>query len=124
MSIRPDQRLGRARRLTRSSEFRNAYDQGRRYAGRFMVLWLRAGEGASLRLGVVTSRKVGGAVARSRGRRLLREAYRRNRYRLSGAFDVVLVARSDLLKAKWDEIVDDLLTLAKRAGLLTEKLEI
>ena len=111
------ERLGRRQRLTRSSEFQEAYAQGRRWGGRYMTLWLRAGEGASLRLGVVTSRKVGGAVARNRARRLLREAYRRNRHRLSGEVDVILIARQPILKAKWEEIVGDLLELAKRAGL-------
>jgi len=83
-----------------------------------MVLWLRQGEGATLRLGVVASRKVGGAVARARARRLLREAFRRNRRRLRGAADVVLVARAGLLTAAPAAITGELLQLAGRAGLL------
>ena len=83
-----------------------------------MVLWLRTGDGAALRLGVVASRKVGGAVKRARAKRLLREAYRRNRFRFQGSYDVVLVARADLFRAPWDDIVQELLTLAGQAGLL------
>ena len=114
---KPDQRLGRNQRLTQASLFQQTYAQGRRAIGRFMVLWLREGEGASLRLGVVASRKVGGAVQRARAKRLMREVYRRHRHQLSGPFDVVLVARRGILDAKWDEIVSDLLVLAKRVGL-------
>lgn len=114
----PDQRLRRGQRLTRTAEFQEAYDQGRRWIGRFVVLWLREGEGAGLRLGVVAGRKVGGAVQRARAKRLLREAYRRNRYRFRGAFDVVLVARREVLKATWDGLVGELLALAGKAGLL------
>lgn len=113
----PDQRLGRGRRLTRPGSFQEAYAQGRRWVGRFMVFWLREGEDASLRLGVVTGRKVGGAVQRARARRLLREAFRRNRHRLSGKCDVVLVARRAILAAEWGELVDELIELAGRAGL-------
>lgn len=120
MGGRPDQGLARHQRLTRSSLFREAYDQGRKYVGRFMVLHLRRGEGAALRLGVVTGRKVGPAVARSRARRLLREVYRRHRYLLRGDVDVVLVARAALLKASWSDIVAEWNTLAKRAGLMNE----
>jgi len=83
-----------------------------------MVLWLRSGPGAALRLGVVASRKVGGAVQRARAKRRLREAYRLNRHRFEGAWDVILVARYSLPEAPWPAVVDDLLALARRAGLL------
>ncbi len=121
VSRQPDQRLDRRRRVTRTQHFQEAYAQGRRWIGRTMVLWLRTGEGASLRLGVVTSRKVGGAVARARARRLLREAYRRHRYLFQGDVDVILIARAALLRAKWQDIVAELLTLAHRAGLLSKQ---
>ena len=118
MADRPDQGLARHQRLTRSSQFRAAYDAGEKHVGRLMVMYLHRGEGASLRLGVVASRKVGNAVARARARRLMREAYRRNRFLLHGSADVVLVARPHLLKAEWLAVVDELLALLKRAGLL------
>ncbi|HOW96528.1 MAG TPA: ribonuclease P protein component [Kiritimatiellia bacterium] len=114
----PDAVLGRERRLIRSALFREAYDQGRRQFGRCMVLWLRSGEGAALRLGVVTGRKVGGAVQRNRARRRLREAFRRNRHRFAGTWDVVLVARRAALDASWDDLSAELLSLARKAGLM------
>lgn len=117
MEGRPDQGLARHQRLTRSSGFREAYDQGRKFVGRYMVMYLRSGEGAALRLGVVTGRKVGPSVDRSRARRLLREAYRRHRHLWQGDVDVVLVARAALLKADWEDVVADLTALAQRAGL-------
>ena len=117
---RPDQRLRRHQRLSHSRYFREAYDQGRNRVGRFMVLWLRSGEGASLRLGVVASRKVGNAVHRARARRILREAYRRNRHLFSGPHDVVIVARRALLSADWDDVVAELLKLAEARGLMVD----
>ncbi len=112
------QGLSRRQRLTRTSQFAEAYSQGKKWFGSYMVLWLREGEDASLRLGVVASRKVGNAVKRARAKRLLREAYRRNRYQFDGDQDVVLVARRAILTAKWDDIVNELMDLARRAGLL------
>jgi ribonuclease P protein component len=69
-------------------------------------------------LGVVASRKVGGAVQRARAKRRLREAYRLNRRHFEGTWDVILVARYSLPGAPWAEVVEDLLVLARRAGLL------
>lgn len=121
---RPDQGLARHQRLTRSSDFRAAFDAGRKAVGRRMVLYLLPRPDGRLRLGVVSSRKVGGAVQRNRARRLLREAYRRNRHRFHGAVDVVLVARSELLAATWPDIEAELLALARRSGILKNEAEV
>ncbi len=84
-----------------------------------MVMWLRRAPDVSRRLGVIASkRSIGNAVARNRARRLLREVYRRNRYRLTEGFDVVMVARHRLNAAAWDEIVDDFLKLCRKADIL------
>ena len=114
----PDQGLARRQRLTRSADFRAVYDAGRKAVGRGMVLYLLPRPEGALRLGVVTGRKVGGAVQRTRARRLLREAYRRNRHRFTGAIDVVIIGRAALLKMKWPDIERELLALAQRAGLM------
>ena len=114
----PDRGLSRRQRLTRSSLFEEAYDQGRKEISRTMVMYLRSGEGASLRLGVVTSRKVGKAPHRNRVRRLMREAWRLHRHRFSGQVDVVLIARAAAARARFAEIESDLLKLARRTGLL------
>ena len=101
--------------------FRETYARGRRFVGRFMVLWLREGEDAALRLGVVASRKVGGAVARARAKRRLRAAWRLNREHFRGAADLILVARRDLLFAPWPEVVDEMRRLGRRAGLVARE---
>ncbi len=114
---RPDIGLSRARRLTRSGAFQEAYGQGRKFVGRYMVLFLRSGPDSALRLGVVSSRKVGGAVERNRARRRIREVFRRERPGLVGAEDVVVVARFARREPAMDELRADFLALAERAGL-------
>lgn len=84
-----------------------------------MILWVRTADDAALRLGVIASRKVGGGVQRTRARRLLRDVYRRNRHRMAGGCDVVLVARAALLKATPGDIENDLMKLARHAGLVS-----
>lgn len=103
--------------MIRSANFEEAFSQNRKWVGRFMVLWLRTGDDACLRLGVVTSRKVGGAVQRVRARRLLREVFRLHRHLLTGPFDVVLVARGRILNAGAVAIREEFLELARQAGV-------
>ncbi|MBN1673276.1 MAG: ribonuclease P protein component [Kiritimatiellae bacterium] len=117
--FRPDRRLSRAQRLTQSRHFAEAYRQGHRHVGRYMVLWVRHAEDGALRLGVVASRRVGKAVQRARAKRRLREAYRRNRHRFNGTCDVILVARSAILSADWLGVERELLALAERARLVS-----
>jgi ribonuclease P protein component len=115
---RADQGLKRHQRLVASSLFEEAFNQQDRLIGRLMVVWMRRGEGAALRLGVVTSRKVGPAVDRVRARRLLREVFRRHRSQLTGAVDLVVVGRRDLVRASWTALEREFIYLVRKAGLL------
>ena len=110
--------LCRKQRLQHTAQFKETYDQNRRWHGRHMVLFLRAAPDASSRLGVVASKKVGNAPERAHAKRRLREAFRQNRIRFTASTDdVVLVARRSILKASWNDVVSELLKLASQAGL-------
>ena len=111
--------LSKTQRLLKASLFREAFEQKRSFVGRLMVLWLRKGEGASLRLGVVTSKKVSNrAVDRNLARRRLREAFRQHRAEFSGDVDLVIIGRRNILEATQAEVEAELLRLAGKAGLL------
>jgi ribonuclease P protein component len=94
------------RRLSRSAEFERVYRKGRSAGSRFLVLYAfpRAGEAAGeagergesgARLGVSVGRRVGGAVARNRVKRLVREAFWNLAEVLGDDHDYVVVARAD-----------------------------
>ncbi|MBC8207375.1 MAG: ribonuclease P protein component [Kiritimatiellaeota bacterium] len=111
--------LSKKQRIIKASLFREAFAQRRSFVGRFMVLWLREGEGAALRLGVVTSKKVSNrAVDRNRARRVLRDIFRRHRAEFDGAVDVVIIGRRNILDAPYEEVEAELLRLARNAGIL------
>ena len=90
------------RRLSRSAEFERVYRQGRSKANRFLVLYAfprqeaaEDGDENGPRLGLSVSRRVGGAVDRSRVKRVLREAFWAEAERLPEGADYVVVARPD-----------------------------
>ena len=104
MSDRPTGgRTPKRRRLSRSAEFERVYRQGRSKANRFLVLYVfpredAAGDDAQApgpRLGLSVSRRVGGAVDRTRVKRVLREAFWAEADRLPPGADYVVVARPD-----------------------------
>lgn len=117
-----DRRLSAKHRLIKSSLFSETFSQNKRWVGRYMVLWRRSGEDTSLRLGVITSKKVSlRANKRNRARRRMREAYRNLRPYLSGEYDVLLIGRRSMLDADWADLVRELIKLSQKAGLLTDE---
>jgi ribonuclease P protein component len=95
-------RSPKRRRLSRSAEFERVYRQGRSKSNRFLVLYAfpRADDaaddgGEGPRLGLSVSRRVGGAVDRTRVKRVLREAFWAEAERLPEGSDYVVVARPD-----------------------------
>jgi ribonuclease P protein component len=88
----------RRRRLARSAEFERVYRHGRSKANRFLVLYAFPRDEADddgPRLGLSVSRRVGGAVDRTRVKRVLREAFWEEAPRLPDGADYVVVARPD-----------------------------
>jgi len=95
-------------RLKQRADFQRVYNHGVRAAGRYLVLFLVPTDGREGRFGVTASRRVGGAVVRSRCKRRLRELYRLHRQELGGpGFDVVANARSSCATAPWDRLTRD-----------------
>ena len=112
-------RLGRDLRLGQNRDFARVRQQGERLAlGCLIANWHRLPDGASPKLGVVTSRKIGGAVERSRARRLLRESFRRHQHELSQPVELVLVARNSIAGRGFAEVEKDFLAVLRRASLL------
>ena len=108
-------RLGRDLRLGQNRDFARVRQQGERLAlGCLIANWHRLPDGASPKLGVVTRRKIGGAVERSRARRLLR----RHQHELSQPVELVLVARNSIAGRSFAGVEKDFLAVLHRASLL------
>jgi ribonuclease P protein component len=113
--------LPKSERLQRGYQFRHAYENGRKFVGRLLVLYAVDEPAIAGRaVGVVTSRKIGDAVARNRARRLLREAYRLNKQKLKTNLQIVMIARSTINGKRLQDVEADVVRSFHAAGILNE----
>ena len=98
---------------------RRCRSTGRRVATRYLTLLGRPNALERDRLGIVASRRIGGAVVRNRAKRRLREMFRRGL--ATGAprpgdrtLDVVVIARRELVDAPFAAVEADFQNALRR----------
>jgi ribonuclease P protein component len=106
------------RKLRSASEVQRILRTGSATRSRRVVVFLARGSG-SPRAAWVAGRKIGGAVARNRARRLLREAWKALAPRVDEGWHAVLVARREIVGARAPEIIEEVGELLGRAGVLS-----
>ena len=102
----PGRRFTRSRRVVRSSEFRNIYEQGIRMSSRYFAAFcLRLpGEHVPSRFGFTVPRALGKAVQRNRLKRRMREAVRTQFDRLPANWAIVFNPRGSVLEAPFEDL--------------------
>lgn len=109
----------RGSRLRQSREFSRLKETGQRIIVGCIIANWGAAPGERSRLGVVTHRGLGSAVARNRARRLLREVYRLHQHQLRIPVDLILVARKSIVSKPFAGVEEDVLRALRRGGLLS-----
>src|SRR5260221_13582654 len=117
MPAESPKRLGRSARIEQSGDFARIRQQGQRLAlGCLIANWQRLPEGAKPKLGVVTSKKIGGGVARNRARRVLRGSFRQHQNELAQPGEIIPGARNSIPRPAFAEGEKDFLTTFQPAG--------
>ena len=93
-----DQRFPRSCRLTARRQFLEVYKRGRKVRRPSFTVFGMANDVGRSRIGFTVTRKIGGAVARNRIKRLLREVFRRHGKELRQPMDLVVNAQRPLLR--------------------------
>lgn len=114
----------RAQRIRKRADFIRIQTGGRRVTARHFLVLIAARpagtspgstghvtRGDACRLGLVASRKMGGAVARNRAKRLMREAFRRFPELFPEHVDVVVILRAGAGSIGLEDVVSELRSL-------------
>lgn len=80
-------------RLSRSRDYQAVYNAKVRKTRGPLTIFARPNDTGAPRLGLSVGRRVGGAVARGRIKRLLREAFRHLQHELPAGYDLVINVR-------------------------------
>jgi ribonuclease P protein component len=112
-------RFPKSARLFRASEFQRMKREGVSFHGKFIVLSvLKNIPTPEVRVGLITSRRVGGAVVRNRVRRRLREIIRAAVPQIHPGTWVTLIARQTAAAASWQNLAAEWQQLARRSSIL------
>lgn len=92
-SPKPRLRFPRSARVIHAKEFDRVMREGRRMGDAALTLRVIRNHLAYTRLGLVVGKRFGGAVARNRAKRIIREAFRLTRPRLPHGWDIAVQPR-------------------------------
>ena len=99
--------LPTAKRLRTQRDFQQVRTEGKRaQCGPFILQWRQRTpeEGEGRRLGVIASKRVGNAVRRNYGKRVIRSIFRQNEAAVPAGIDVVIVLRASFIRFDYAEL--------------------
>lgn len=107
--------------LKKNKDFQLIYKEGKSFANRYLVLYVRKNQLEKNRLGISVSKKVGNSIVRHRITRLVRESYRLHEDMFNSGLDMVVIARAGAKDRGYAEICSAFLHLGKLQGVMKEK---
>lgn len=104
--------------LKNSREFGEVYNNGKSYANKYLVMYVKDNNLGINRLGISVSKKVGNSVVRHRVTRLIRESYRLNSSQIVEGKDIIIIARASAKEEKYWNIESAFLHLMRLHHIL------
>ncbi len=106
-------------RLNRPDDIQRVRQKGKSFSHPLLVLIVLSDfSSQTLKVGIIATKSVGGAVARNRAKRLLRESVQPWLPQMRTDIHAVLIARKPLLDAELETITDAVRTLLTKANAL------
>jgi ribonuclease P protein component len=105
-------------RLSKTKDFQRVQRFGEAYTHKLIVLIALSNQEERTRIGVVAGKAIGKAVQRNRAKRLLRAAVQNLYPSLPAGWDIVLIARRQMVEASYRNTEAALRVLLQKACLL------
>jgi ribonuclease P protein component len=104
-----------------NKDFRRLYYRGKSVATDSLVTYAMKKRGGGCKIGITSSKKIGGAVERNRARRVIRAAYSSLESEICGSWDFVFVARSKTSKVKMQTVLTQMREHFVKLGVINEE---
>lgn len=109
-------------RIKKNTEFQRVFQKGNSSANRqFVIYKLKNEDFPYFRIGISVSKKLGKAVTRNKIKRYIREAVREMKEEIDPAYDLIIVARRQVVDMNYHEAKKSLRHALKVARVLKEK---
>jgi ribonuclease P protein component len=96
--------FGKEKKLKSNEQFKAVLSKGRRFDDELLVVYTVENDCGHARLGVSVNKSLGGAVVRSRLKRLIREAFRQSQAEIPVGFDYVVMISPQWKKRVGEEV--------------------
>ena len=103
-------------RILKRDVFRRVYEEGRKLQYSYFTAFVLQKPALQPRIGITTTRKTGNSVQRNRARRLVREAFRKNKWLVPNGVDIVINVKQALVRAVYSDFEDEFITFLQRMG--------
>ena len=109
--------------LKKYSDFGLVYNEGKSFANKYLVMYVRDNGLKKNKLGISVSKKVGNSIVRHRLTRQIREIYRLQEDNFICGIDIVVIVRNSAKGKNYHEIQSALLHLGNLHKIYTEVMD-
>ena len=104
--------------LKKNADFQIVYKEGKSFANKYLVMYVKENDLGINRIGISVSKKVGNSVVRHRVKRLILESYRLHEDMFNSGLDMVIIARTTAKEKVYHDIESAVMHLGKLQGII------
>ena len=110
--------LSKVNRLKKRYQFNYVYKNGTHFSSSALVLYVTPSRTKSIKVGFSVTKKIGKATVRNLVKRRLREIVRNSLPNLKQNYNIIVVARENILNFSFEELSNQYSNLIKKADIL------